>query len=151
MAARGRDAQYLGRMLRDEPASLPGEMLHRLKLAINGLWKARGGGFYACGFVVTFLFLEVRMFVTDVIGAESFTSFVSQQLLETVFRFLSQSLLNSILAFIWPVYVIEFRPPWGIVALVLMYVIFAFLLKEPLERWLFAGQPGANEDSASPE
>lgn len=148
MAEHGRDAQYLGRMLRDEPAAMPSEILTRLRRAARTLWQARGGGFYACGFIVTFAWLEVRMFVTEILGADSLGSFVTQQLFEMLFRFLSQSLLNSVLAFIWPVYVIEIRPPWGFALLVSMYLVFAYLLKAPIQRWLFDEEPGAAPDQA---
>ena len=137
MAARGREAKRLGVTLRDEPKELPGELLELARRAIRRIWDARGGGFYACGFVVTFIFMEINMLLDDVVEAESVGDFFTSQIFEMFFRYFSESFVNGFLALIWPVYVIEFRPPWGFALLLGMYLVFAGLLKAPLEAWLF--------------
>jgi hypothetical protein len=145
MAARGREAKRLGVTLRDEPKALPGEILELVRRAVRRLWDARGGGFYACGFVVTFIWMEINMLLDDVVEAESVGDFFSSQIFEMFFRYFSESFVNGFLALIWPVYVIEFRPPWGFALLLGMYLVFAGLLKAPLERWLFDGAEDADE------
>jgi hypothetical protein len=137
MAARGREAQRLGLTLRDEPKALPGEILELVRRAVRRLWDARGGGFYACGFVVTFVWLEISMLLEDVVEAEGVADFLTEQVWEMLFRYFSESFVNGFLALIWPVYVIEFRPPWGFALLLGLYLVFAGFLKAPLEAWLF--------------
>ena len=145
MAARGKEAKRLGVTLRDEPKALPGELLELVRRAVRRIWDARGGGFYACGFVITFIWMEINMLLDDVIEAESVGDFFSSQIFEMFFRYFSESFVNGFLALIWPVYVIEFRPPWGFALLLGMYLVFAGLLKAPLERWLFGGAEDADE------
>ena len=40
-------------------------------------------------------------------------------------------------AFLWPLPLLEFSPPWGIAILVAIYLVFANFIKKPLEHWLF--------------
>jgi hypothetical protein len=112
-------------------------LLELVRRAVRKIWDARGGGFYACGFVVTFVWMEIRMLLEDVVQAESVGDFFTEQIWEMFFRYFSESFINGFLALIWPVYVIDYRPPWGFVLLGAMYLVFATILKEPLERWLF--------------
>lgn len=137
MKRRGREAVHLGRTLKDEPKALPGESLRLMKRTVRTIWDARGGGLYACGFVVTFVFLEIRMLLQDIREATGVGDFFIEQGFEIVFRYIGESFVNSIYAFMWPVFVIQIRPPWGIALLVGMYVVFANFVKAPLERWLF--------------
>lgn len=137
MANRGRELISLGKVLANEPRSFPSEMLKLIKRSLRTVWDARGGGLYACGFVVTFVFLEVRMFILDIFAAESVSGFFTEQASELVFKYIGQSLQNTINAFMWPVHVIGFQSPWGIGILVGMFVLFPMFIKERLERWLF--------------
>jgi len=147
-AARGREAQRLGRVLRDEPSSLPGEILIKIRRSFRTVWSARGGGLYACGFIVTFVFLEVRMFFVDIIEAESVGDYVTEQTFEIFFKYLGESLANTIAAFLWPVTLLQYRPPAGLIVLVVMYAVFSTLVKKPLERWLFDEEDTAPGDGA---
>ncbi len=80
------------------------------------------------------------MFVVDIFEAESVSGFFTEQITEIVFKYLGESIQNTISAFMWPVFVIQYRSPWGVGFLVVMFVIFDRFLKEPLERWLFDDQ-----------
>ena len=40
-------------------------------------------------------------------------------------------------AFIWPVDIITYSPPWGIAILAAMYLLFTYLIKAPLAQLLF--------------
>jgi len=148
MAARGREAKRLGTTLRDEPRALPGELLELIRRAVRRIWDARGGGFYACGFVVTFVWMEINMLLGDIVEAESVGDFFTGQILEMFFRYFSESFVNGFLALIWPIYVIEFRPPWGFALLLAMYLVFAGFLKTPLENWIF-GADSSQDDPVS--
>lgn len=145
MAERGREARKLGLILKDEPRSFPGEVLKLIRRLIRTVWDARGGGLYACGFVTTFVYLEIKMFFVDILEAESVGAFFAEQATEIVFKYLGESIQNTISAFMWPVYFIEIKPPWGIGILAGLYLVFPRFIKGPLERWLFdeeaAGRP----------
>ncbi len=96
----------------------------------------RGGGLYACGYAATFVFLEIRTIASEIAETESISQFFSEQLIEFVFRFLGESLLNMIQAFIWPVEIVTLSPPYGAIGLGLAFVAFDKFLRKPVERWL---------------
>jgi hypothetical protein len=136
MKNRGAEAMNLGNTLVREPRAFPHVALDMARKSFRTIWKARGGGFYACGFVITFVFLEIRMFVNEIVGAESVGEFFSEQIFEMLFKFLGESIQNTVYAFIWPVRFFEYRQPWGLLTLGVMYLVFAYILKKPMERTL---------------
>lgn len=137
MKNRGRELKALGTVLADEPKSFPSALLQLIKRSMRTVWDARGGGLYACGFLVTFVFLEIRMFFVEIYNANSVGDYFAGQLSELLFKYIGQSFQNTISAFMWPVYIIEINATWGAIALGAMFVIFPRYLKTPLERWLF--------------
>jgi len=137
MKRRGREFKSLGQTLANEPRAFPRALLNVLRRSFRTVWDARGGGLYACGYVLTFIWLEIRMLVEDILSAESIGGFFGEQVFEIFFRFLGESLQNMITAFMWPVFVIQISPPWSVGILVGMFVAFARWIKEPLEAWLF--------------
>ena len=110
------------------------------------VWKVRGGGLYACGYAITFVYLEVRTIIGEVAESESIGQFLREQLIEFVFRFALDSLVNLIQALLWPVRVLEFRPPYGAIALGIAFVVFPITLKKPIEKWLL---PDAEDPTTS--
>jgi hypothetical protein len=96
----------------------------------------RGGGLYAVGFAARFIFLEVRTLVSEIAESSSVGEFLSEQLIEFVFRFAMDSIMNTVEALIWPVYVIELSPPFGAIGLGIAFLVFTNYLKKPIERWL---------------
>ena len=120
-----------------EPKSFPKKTAHAVRPWFRKVWKARGGGLYAFGFVLTFVYLEASMLIGEIMAATGFVDFFTEQLIELPFRFLSESLSNLIQAFIWPVPILEISPPWGVAILAVIYLLFTYRIKEPLERWLF--------------
>ena len=102
------------------------------------VWKVRGGGLYACGFAVTFVILEIGSLADDVLGVGAiFTG----QAIEFLVNFLLDSFTNTLKAFMWPVFVVQYAPPWGAVGLGVAYWLFPTTLKKPIERWLFRDEP----------
>ena len=101
------------------------------------VWKVRGGGLYACGYAITFIVLEVTTVVGEIADATSIRDFFTSQLVEFIFRFAGDSLVNLIKALMWPVYFLEWDPVRGGIALGLMYFVFATYLKKPIMDWLF--------------
>jgi len=141
MAERGRDAKHLGRTLKDEPKSFPREVGGLARRSLRRVWDARGGGLYACGFLITFLYLETKMLVSDVAEAETVGGFFTEQASEMMFRYIGESFANTIQAFMWPVNVIKLDPVWGSVALGVAFVVFDRFLKSAVEHWLFGDEP----------
>jgi len=136
MRQRGQEARQLACTLRDEPRAFPGAVLRLAKRSMLAIWRARGGGLYACGFLVTFLYLETKMFVTDLVGADGIGDFVTGQLMEKLFRYLGDSIANTITAFVWPAYVLQRDPIWGLGFLVVGFFVFDRYLKAQIESWL---------------
>lgn len=134
---RGREFMSLGQTLAHEPKQFPRALLNVVRRSVRTVWDARGGGLYACGYVLTFFWLEISMSIDEILSAQSIGGFFEDQVFEFFFRYLGDSLENMIAAFIWPVFVIEISPTWGVGALVAMYLVFGRWVKQPLEAWLF--------------
>lgn len=127
----------MGSLLVNQPRAFPGALLQVLKRGFRRVWQARGGGLYACGFLVTFVWLEITMFFGEILEAESIGGFFSGQLIELLLRFSLLSLQNTVNALIWPFHIISLSLVWGGLAIAGMYVLFAKFAKAPLEQWLF--------------
>ena len=127
----------LSETLVKEPSAFPQKTAHAMRPWVRKVWKARGGGLYACGFILTFAYLEASMLIGEIMAATGFVDFFTEQLVELPFRFLTESFKNLLAAFMWPIPLVEFSPPWGIAVLGAMYLTFNYLIKEPLEQWLF--------------
>jgi hypothetical protein len=108
------------------------------------VWKVRGGGLYALGFAVTFIYFEVGSLSDDLLGIGSL---FNGQAIEFVIQFFIDSFTNTLKAFIWPVYVVQLAPPWGAVGLGIAFVGFKRYLKSPLEKRMFADAPEASADA----
>lgn len=147
MKNRGREAKALGHVLVDEPRSFPAALLGLIRRSFRTVWDARGGGLYACGFLLTFIYLEIRMFLVDIFTAESVSGFFSEQASELLFKYIGQSFQNTISAFMWPVYIIEIQPPWGLGVLIALFYLFPLFIKDPLERWLFGNESESESTS----
>lgn len=126
----------LGRTLVEEPRSFPSQLKAEFLKWTRATWNARGGGFYACGFVVTFVFLEIKLLVTELF-TDSAAGFIVAQALQLVLRFTVDSLVNTLLALIWPALVLQLSPVWGLAGLIAGYFIFKRFIKQPLTRLLF--------------
>jgi hypothetical protein len=137
MKRRGREFMSLGQILANEPKKFPRALLHVIRRSFRTVWDARGGGLYACGYVLTFIWLEISMFVSDILSAESISGFFGEQIFELLFRYVGESLQNMIAAFMWPLFVIRISPPWGLGAFVIISLVFGRWIKQPLEHWLF--------------
>lgn len=141
---RGR-ARTLGELGSDavhQPGVIPGKAHGWFRHWAGRVWRLRGGGLYACGFIVTFLYLEIVTIFGDVAESSGVIDFLATELFEFFFRFVIESLMNTISAFIWPVYVIAFAPPWGMIGLGAAFVLFDRVIKKPVEEYLFRDEEG---------
>lgn len=136
-----RTVAEIGDDLAHRPAVLPGKAHGWFRTWFGRLWRVRGGGLYALGWVVTFLILEVRAIVSDIAEAESVAAFLGAELIEFFFRFMGESIINFGLAFAWPAFVIQWHQTAGLIALALAWFAFPRFLKPWLERWLFGDAP----------
>ncbi len=102
------------------------------------VWKVRGGGLYACGYAITFITLEVSTVVGEIADSDSVGSFLSEQLVEFIFRFATDSIVNLVKALMWPVYIVQWQPPFGAIGLGLAFFAFPKYLKKPITKWLFS-------------
>ena len=127
----------IGDDLVHRPGVLPGKAHGWFRTWFGKVWKVRGGGLYAVGYALSFAYLEVRAIVSEIAEADGVVDFFTNQLIEFVFRFLSETFVNMIQAFMWPVYVIQSWQPYGLVLLVALFILFPMVLKKPIERWLF--------------
>lgn len=142
----GDGARALGELGDDivhRPGVLPGKAHGWFRTWFGRLWRLRGGGLYAFGYVVSFAWLEVRSMALGLVQSEGVVDFVTSEIFEYLFRFLSDSLINFVLAFLWPAYLASVAPPFGLIALGAAFLLFPRVLKKPLERWLFGDGPPA--------
>ena len=107
------------------------------------VWAVRGGGLYACGFAVTFIVLEVGSIADDIAGVGNL---FNGQIFNYLLGFIVDSLKNTLAAFMWPVKIVTFAPPWGAIGLGLAFAVFSIFLQEPIERWLADGDSKGDSD-----
>ena len=116
----------------------------RFRTWFRKVWEVRGGGLYACGFALTFLYFEIGSLredlaqLGDLLNGQFISVFIA-----FIIDFIIDSFMNTIRAFAWPIYVVQVAPPFGAIALGLA---FAKYVKPHLTRWLFPdGEPQQDE------
>ncbi len=137
-----------GRESVKNPKSIPGRTGSWFKRWLGELWKVRGGGLYAVGYIVCFIYFEIQTALGEVTQAGSVREFFENLVSDFLFRFLTETRGNMIKSFIWPVYVVGINPPYGVIALGLAFWLFPIYLKKPIERWLF-GKELIRDDKAA--
>jgi hypothetical protein len=60
------------------------------------------------------------MYFVDILKAESVSGYFTEQAIKIVFKYLGESIQNTISAFIWPVHIIEYGSPRGFAILAVM-------------------------------
>ena len=124
--------------------ALPAQSHGWFRTWFRKVWAVRGGGFYACGFAVTFIILEVGSIAEDIAGVGDL---FNGQIFNFLLNLVIDSFKNTLAAFMWPVEIVSFAPPWGAIGFCLAFVAFAKYLKSPIERWLFDDEPDNQGDS----
>jgi len=110
------------------------------------VWRLRGGGLYAVGWAATFVYLEVTTVLGEIAGAHGVVDFFTNQIIEFLFRFMSDSIANMIQAFMWPVFIVSWQAPIGAIALGAAFVVFPTYIKPHITTWLFPdGEEAAEE------
>lgn len=103
--------------------------------AVGKLWRKHGGGYYALIAVGTFVYMEIMSFVDSFMTSSGFEEFVKSELIEAIFLFGLETIINTFLAGIWPFMWIRWM---GLTEAVLYagagYVIWALILAMLLNR-----------------
>ncbi len=123
-----------------EPRAVPGKAYGWFRRWMARIWKVRGGGLYATGYIVTFIYFEVTTIADEFSDSSGVGDFFTGQLVEFILRFSFDSIVNMVRSFIWPVYVVAINPPWGAIGLGLAFVVFSAYLQKPVERWLIGDE-----------
>ena len=100
------------------------------------VWLTHGGGLYAVGYALTFLYLEARSILEELAEADGPVDFLTGHLFEFIFRFLGDSISNMVQALIWFLPVFDIRPPLGFILLGVGFYVFDIYLREPIGNWL---------------
>jgi hypothetical protein len=133
-----RAAGEFGRNAVSRPGSLPGKAHGWFRAWFRKVWDVRGGGLYAVGFAIAFLFFEIREAVfEDIPQFIAINHILSSELIGFGIQFFVDTMINFVRALLWPIYVVRLWPPAGLIALVAAFVLFPRTLKAPIERWLF--------------
>jgi hypothetical protein len=137
------EMKKLGNTLVHRPKDFPATTRKVGRRIVHSLWNAHGGGLYTCGFIITWLYLEARMLIDDIVDFSIDMQFDSllQWLIEIavayLVRFLTESLANTVQAFLWPLHFITLYPPFGVIALAILFAVFPRYIKPALERRMF--------------
>ena len=100
------------------------------------LWHAKGGGFYGLGYVVAFLWLEVRSLTGELGESEGVTSFLAGQVFGYLIRFSIESFFNAITAILWPAMLFQSLGVWAIALLIPAWFGFERIVRPNVDAWL---------------
>ena len=134
-----------GRSAVTDPRGLPRQAEGVFRRWFRKVWAVRGGGLYATGFAAMFLYLEVVEIVTDDLPTLLATDLLSSAVVGLIISFVVDTFVNFVSALIWPVYVIAFAPPWGMIGLGLGYLVFDRFLTPRVEAWMNRDDAVASE------
>ena len=127
----------VGRETIVDPKGVPTRAHSAFRRWFKKVWDVRGGGLYACGFALSFLYFEISEFVTEDVGElAAMNNILSAELFGFIINFIVDTMLNTVKALMWPVYFVQLWPPYGAIGLGLAFYIFPKYLKKPIERWL---------------
>jgi len=118
-----------------EPRSI-GPMLRE---NLIGLFRSRGGGLYALGYVATFVLLEVLEipeFIGDVAGLFTGSGTLPGSLLALIVDFFVDTIGNMILAFMWPALLINYFEWVGVAMVAIGFATYDRFLRPIVERFV---------------
>lgn len=112
------------------------------------LWTSHGGGLYGFGYMLTFIWLELRTLTSEFGEADGVVDFVAGQFLERFFRVAIESFMNSIKALMWPAIVITEYQVAGIVAIGVIAVAYKRFVHHRIAALLGVDPEEAKESEA---
>ncbi len=137
----GERESWLRRRLRsfaqtiDRLIANPREITALVREHTLSIWSSKGGGFYGLGYVVAFVCLEIRMFFDEIVGSDDIAVALGEQAVGLVFRFAIDSFVNGLLAFLWPVLLLDYTGVWGIALLGAVWLAYSRLLSPRFAAW----------------
>lgn len=143
-------AGELGRTAVNRPRDLPRHAEGMLRRWFREVWSVRGGGLYATGFAVAFLYLEIVEIVTDDIPTLFTTNLMSGAIIGLIIDFIVDTFVNFVTALMWPAFVAMFAPPWGAIGLGIAFLVFDRFLRKHVEDWLERDDEPVREPATSP-
>lgn len=141
LAASLRNAGRRGREELTRPGGIGDNAHGAFRNWCRRVWRSRGGGLYAVGFIVSFVYLEIVDVLFDDVPQIFQTDWLSGEAIGFGVDFMIDTLTNMISAFLWPVYMIQWEAPVGLVLLAALYFLFPRLVQKPVEHWMFEGKP----------
>jgi hypothetical protein len=99
--------------------------------AIGKLWRKHGGDYYALLAVGTFVYLEVQSIAESFANSDGLGDFVSAEIVGTIVTLGIETLLNSLLAGLWPIMWLRWMGPalaWAAGGYVFWALLIAWLL-----------------------
>lgn len=99
-----------------------------IRQALLRMWRLRGGGFYGIGFVATFLYTQAQSLFDDAAESAGLVDFLTSQLSEALIRLSADFLGNLITAFLWPLWLLSFTGAWGLLGMLITFLVF--------DRWI---------------
>ncbi|HEY7672125.1 MAG TPA: hypothetical protein VIC71_07895 [Gammaproteobacteria bacterium] len=129
----GRIARHL--RLAQEITREPRSIFPRARGWLIALWQKKGGGFYGLGYVVAFIALEIATLTSNVGASSSVTGFITAQAVQYLLRISVESIINTVLALLWPVYLLRWLGWYGFAVLAVAYVVFEHALRPLVENW----------------
>ena len=69
---------------------------------VGKLWRKHGGGYYATLAVGTFVFMEIQSLIESLSGSSGVGDFVRSEIIGAILTFGLETLVNTLLAGIWP-------------------------------------------------
>ena len=136
-----RDAGRRGRHELTRPGGLGDNAHGAFRRWCQRVWRSRGGGLYAVGFMISFIYFETVDILFDDVPMVFATNWVSTEAFDFAIDFLIDTFKNMLAAFLWPFYVIQWQSPIGIFVLAAMFYLFPRLVQKPIEQWMFEGGP----------
>ena len=113
----------------------PRSIVPRARGWLIALWQNKGGGFYGLGYVVTLIALEVVTLTSSVSGSSSVTGFIAGQAIQYLLRVSIESIFNTVLALLWPIYLLRWLGWYGFIVFAVAYVGFEYALRPLVEHW----------------
>ena len=115
------------------------------------LFRSRGGGLYALGYVVSFVVLEVLEIpdlLTDLAGFFSGDGSFVSSLLALMVDFFVDTLRNVIYSFVWPGFFLQLTGPIGVAFLAVGFATYNRILRPIVERVVpeLKAEPVLDED-----
>ncbi len=118
----------------DAGKALGGRIKRRRLTHLEKIWRSRGGGFYALGYLATLAILTAGNAIESFGEFQLSLSGVFVALIRTLISFSIEAMINAVQALLWPLLFFEWfsREIYGLVALASLFLLF-LLIRDRLD------------------